>query len=438
MQPRKPTRRSVLKAIAGTAAFTTGAGVGSAENRQDTAETHPESPFDFEYRTVGDDIREAVGHLWWLLTVDRDRIDELLAKSSAGARVTRQKREAIQEVRSTYEVELERNERNERELTYHLVDSTVRPLHEEDVGVTPLDGSTDGQEATRSIAESVGDGLRREAGRSIEPEHSGEIHRSMAALAVEGTDHDHSWVIDAIEDGSTDPDQWAQKCQVCSKNWMSLGDRFDLVNVSPDVVERELRQAIRAIDDSASPHHMYAPGGEEFEVDPLLAIVLPPYISLLEVEVEGAAPRDAQVHWERATDGYTDWAEVGRAFHFMQDMSQPLHTGAIGPQVLDTRGTVHHAYKRYVEDNWVDGNNDWKDFRDRFQEGVNSPQWDGSMEAACKTIANDSSNYSEQVYETIVDNGPNNPEGWDDVVESTAHACMWFIGAYSRGAINQL
>lgn len=60
------------------------------------------------------------------------------------------------------------------------------------------------------------------------------------------------------------------------------------------------------------------------------------------------------------------------------------------------------------------------------------------MEEACKTVANDSSYYSEQVYETIVNNGPNNRDDWDDIVEHSAYSGMWFTGAYSRGAINQL
>jgi hypothetical protein len=158
------------------------------------------------------------------------------------------------------------------------------------------------------------------------------------------------------------------------------------------------------------------------------------------VEVEGAAPRDAQGHWEKANPGayFPDYIEVGRSFHFLQDMSQPLHCGAIGPQVLDTQGTVHFHYKNYILNNWQNSNNNWKDFRDRYLEGVDNPTWDGSMEQACKLLANDSSNYSEQVYETIVNDGPDSPEDWDDFVENAAHASMWIVGSYSRGAINQL
>ena len=105
---------------------------------------------------------------------------------------------------------------------------------------------------------------------------------------------------------------------------------------------------------------------------------------------------------------------------------------------MDSQGPVHRAYKEYITNNWKDSNNDWKDFRDRFQDGVDSPQWDGPMEKACEEVVKDSSKYSEQVYETIINEGPSNPDDWDDIVENAAHSCMLSIGAYSRGAINQL
>ncbi|WP_226004196.1 hypothetical protein [Natrinema salinisoli] len=439
MPSQKPSRRSVLKTIGGTAAVASAAGLGSAETRQATTETPSEPPYDFEYRTVGDDVRDAVGHLWWLLSVDRDRIDELLEKSPASTKATRRKQEAVDELRSTYEVEIERDERNERELTYHLVDPTVRPLHETETGLDTMamDESNSGKDAAESVAESVSVGLQQEAEPRIQPMHSGTIHRKMAAAAVQGTDHESA--TDTLKDESVRPDQWDQKCQVCSSDWLSLGDRFDLVNVSPDAVEEEVRKAIRDIDDSASPHHMYVPGGEEFQVDGLLSVVLPPGISLLQVEVTGAAPQDAQAHWEDATSQYyTDYYELGRAFHFLQDMSQPLHTGAIGPQVLNTQGTIHHAYKRFIDDNWENADDTSIDLVEEFNRGTESPQWEGSMEETCETLADWTSAYSEQVYETIVDNGPNNRNDWDDYVKDTAYGCMWYIGSFSRGAINQL
>lgn len=258
----------------------------------------------------------------------------------------------------------------------------------------------------------------------------------MAAAAVQGTEHESK--SGTLKDGAVDPDQWDQKCQVCSDGWLYLGDRFDIVDISLSLVEDEIRKAIRDIDDSASPHHMYVPGGEKFQADGILAAFLPIGIGLLQVEVHGAAPDDAQAHWESATSGSTDFEEVGQAFHFLQDVSHPLHTGSIGPQVLDTQGTIHFAYKQFIEDNWSSANDTSKSFSQRFSEGMNNPQWDGSMQAACETVAGDSTNYSDQVYETIVENGPNNRDDWDDFVENSAYSCMWFAGAYSRGAVNKL
>lgn len=437
MRRENYSRRNVLKAIGSTAALSSVAGLGSAESERTTTHALSEPPFDFEYRTVGDDVREVVGRLWWLLTVDHDRVDELLKKSPASADATRRKQDVVSELRSTYEVEVRQNERDERELTYHLVDPGVSPLGETEIGQDDIDSAENGRDAANAVADSASAGLEQEVEPDPEPTHSGWIHEQMALDAFNGTEHDDQAGV--VEYGVVDPDQWDQKCEICSKDWMSLGDRFDLIDISPDAVEEALRQAIRAVDDSASPHHMYVPGAEEFEATPLLSIILPPGISLLEVELEGAAPDDAQGHWDEATSGYyTNFVEIGHAYHFMQDMSQPLHTGAIGPQVLDTQGTIHHAYKDFVHNNWQDPDHTSKSFSQRFSEGMSYPLWDGSMKDACEAIASDSTNYSEQVYETIVNDGPNDPDDWDDVVENTAYSCIWFIGAYSRGGVDQL
>ena len=439
MTSDKPSRRSVLKSIGGTAVLAGVAGVGNAQRRRSDTGTgsSPESPFDFEYRTVGADVRDAVGRHWWLLTVDHDRLDELVAKSPSSEDATRKYQEVIKELRSKYEVELGQDEDNERELTYHLTDGDVQALHETSVGTEQIEASDHGKDAVSSAASSVGAGLGQEAG-SVETEHSGSIHRKMAEAAASDLDL-YDFQLDDLKDGSVDPDQWDQKCRVCSDDWLYLGDRFDWIDISPDTVEEEVREAIRDIDDSASPHHMYVPGQEEIEVSNLLAAFIPSWITFLEIEVEGAAPQDAQTHWEYATMGYyTDYTELGQSLHFLQDMSQPLHTGEIASQALETRGTVHHAYKNFIEDNWTDADDTSMDFRERFNDGASNPIWDGSMEDACEAVAGDSTNYSSQVYETIVENGANNRDDWDEFVENSAYACMWFVGAYSRGAMNQL
>lgn len=442
MRSRKPTRRSVLKAIGGTAAVASAAGVGSAETRQGMTETPSEPPFDFEYKTVGDDVRDAVGHLWWLLIVDRDRIDELLTKSPASTKETRRKQEVIDELRSTYKVELVRDEQNERELTYHLVEPTVQSLQEAKSGQATLKKASSQKEAAESAAQSVSAGLQQEAESTFEPMHGLTAHKGMAAAAVENTEYEDNK--NKLQAGSLDLDREPGKCKVCSDDWMSLGDRWDIVDISPNVVERQVRNGIQAISSRASPHHMYVPGGEQFEVDESLVPALtsvPQYlpISALEVEVTGAAPRDAQTHWENATSGNnTDFKELGYAFHLLQDTSHPLHTGAIGPQVLNTQGTIHKEYRKFVGDNWDNATDTSKALVKEFKRGASSPMWDGSMEKACKVVANESSSYSDQVYETIVNNGPNNRDAWDNIVEYSAYGSMYFAGAYSRGAINQL
>lgn len=198
---------------------------------------------------MGDDVREAVGHRWWLLTVDHDRIDELLRASPANDQETRQKQEVIKELRSTYEVELVRDERNTREFTYHLVNSDVSPVHEKEFSQDIQQESNNGGDTVDRVAESASAALEQEAESTVRPAHDGDIHEKMAVTTIEGTEHSASDSV--IKEAATDPNQWDQKCKVCSNDWLYLGDRFDLVNISPDTVENEVRKQIRDIDDSA-------------------------------------------------------------------------------------------------------------------------------------------------------------------------------------------
>ncbi|MFD1648012.1 hypothetical protein [Haloarchaeobius litoreus] len=349
---------------------------------------------------------------------------------------TRQKQEVVNELRSTYQVEVERTEQDERELTYHLAGSRVRPLHETEIGRNTLEGSNRAEEAVQSVAESVSAGLRQEAEPRVEPMHDEDIHERMAEAAVEGTDYESE--VDTVKEAAVEPDTWTQKCRVCSKDWMSLGDNFDIINISPDVVEQEIRQAIRAIDESAIPHHMYVPGGETIGVMNLLSVI-DPRIDVLEVEVTGAAPDEAQEHWFRVEDGGSeddDLTEVGRALHFMQDLSHPLHTGAIGPQVLATQGTIHDAYRYFVEDNWENAEDTQNPLIYQFNQGTENEQLAASMKTACEAVAESVAPYSEQVYETILNNGLNNRDDWAYTVEGSAIAGMWNLGAYSHGRVS--
>lgn len=60
------------------------------------------------------------------------------------------------------------------------------------------------------------------------------------------------------------------------------------------------------------------------------------------------------------------------------------------------------------------------------------------MKETCEAMADYSSNYSDHIYETIVNNGTENRDDWDTVVRNTAYNCAWYMGTYSRGSVYQL
>lgn len=134
------------------------------------------------------------------------------------------------------------------------------------MGVSALDGASNGQEAAQSVAESAGDGLRQEADSTVEPTHSPDIHGMMGEAAVKDTRFDSRYVRDDLDTAARQPDQWPNKCRVCSTDWMSWDDDLDLVDLSEDDLEALLLAAIGVVSDNASPHHMYVPGGERIEL----------------------------------------------------------------------------------------------------------------------------------------------------------------------------
>ncbi|ADQ68647.1 hypothetical protein C499_12920 [Halogeometricum borinquense DSM 11551] len=113
-------------------------------------------------------------------------------------------------------------------------------------------------------------------------------------------------------------------------------------------------------------------------------------------------------------------------------MSHPLHTGVIGLQVLYTQGLIHFTYKRFVEDNWKNANDTSTDLIEEFNRGTESPQWDGSMKETCKMELN---KYSEDIYNTTLENGTDDRDAWDDIVENGSYPCMWYAGACTRGEL---
>jgi len=472
-----PNRRTVLRRMAtGSAALGLSGGVAARSDRtqrerrnrrSDKRVDRAELEADAIVRQPGADVREAVGPMWWLLTVDRDRLDELLRETPTDARL-RTYTDALADLRAIYEVEL--SEERPDWYEYHLVDGDVDPLARRSESLLSTAGK---------VASLARRGLRQESDHTFQPEYFNSGHQDMVEAAFEYFDL-WSWEKEDLKEGVIEPDNHSvtpgEKCFNCSDEWFN----FELWNpfwdsVSTDdlsaeqlrIIERVeqgdfsvldipgkgtledwLIEQITDINDSAAPHHMYL--DEEIELGPI------PIAGLLwVVEVSGAAHIEAQYHVDEADRSWGVYErELGRALHYLQDCSLPMHAGAVIEQTgltdidwefplpdPNSKGAEHSAHEYYVQNNWESDEADdvfgW--FKLYFDSYDDRAKWEGSAEETVIEMATTAGQYADQVLEEIIAKGIDNKDDWEySVVESPTKLCVDDAGKYTRGMMDQL
>lgn len=421
MQDKDTKRRNVLKSVGAGAAL---AGLPSVVTAAGSQRDDDGIPFpDANYTAVGDDVREAVDHQWWLLTMSQRRIEELLQKSSAGTNDVSTYSDRVTSFRDTYAVE--QSEVTSTKLgtrhTYHLVDDRVTTTSEKqrvEVG---------------EVANAVVDGFRSE-GDSVSTEWFGGEHRDMSEAVFDEIDID-SWEKDDLKPASAAPDTFG--CKDCSVDWIP-------VPIS-DSVENAIQLGLKSLGDGNEarhpPFHFYA-ANVQINIGPA-SVNVPDF---------GGAPGEAAAMVDRANNSYGSQkaTELGWAAHYLQDMSVPLHTGAIMAQVnpepkwydplnLNPRRDLHKAYENYVSDNLQNASNLVGYPYSNDYSYSNTYSINGVADA-CQQLANISAEYSTGVLDGVMQGGKNNPGKWNnygtDVFDIT-HNCMDKAGDYLKSFLQQ-
>jgi len=427
MPENNTSRRTVLKSIAaGSAAASVSAlgtvGTVSADDHRIEAE-EDELPYpDVDYKTVGDDVWEALGPQYWLATIDRDRIGELLELSPVGSEEARLRAEMVDEVRATYEIE---QERDGNELTYRLVDGSVDPLGKER------------RAALSKVAGSAFDGLAAESENDVEPQWNPGDHERQVRSAAEDFDI-FSYKVDDIAEAAREPDDFG--CEDCSADWLPGAGYV------PGFLKDALENAIDDLDPDKKqpPYQFYWPD--------------PPSLDIWQWEIGpsafGGAPQEGQYMMDNAADTYNSREYIGYAVHYLQDMGVPLHTGAIWEQVnpspdgcgvtgcdqyLDPRFQLHYGYEGFIYDNFPE--DEEASYLDKsFEESFDSasfPYYIDSVEAECKDLANTTTQYSTSIFEELMAHGTDYPSLWDDTVYQQTHNCLQSTGGYVRGLLDE-
>lgn len=418
-------RRNVLKTIGAGAALTgmsTVTGAVSDDRRVDPEDVELPYP-DTKYVTVGDDVYDAVNHHWWLLTLDRDRIDELLRKAPVASDDVQTHSDRIDSLRSTYTVEQSEvtSTRAGEEHTYHLTDRRVSSL------------SHDRQVEVAETAGAVLDGFAAEGdSQDVSTNWYAKTHRKQAAYVLDEFNITNSYR-DTLRSNTDDPDQFG--CKSCQVDWLPVP--------IPDYVEDAIGAAVRGLgNDSEAKHppfHFYL--GD------------PPSVTIAGYEISapkfGGAPSEAQYFVQQANNAYTASEKarnLGYAAHYLQDMSVPFHSGAVWEQLnysptytdptnFDPRRDIHYAYEEEINENLEDAVYYVGDpFVDDFKSGY--PYYVSDVAQGCKDLSTFAGKYGPDIFESVLNGGKDSPWEWNDngrnVFEKT-HNCMSEAGNYLRG-----
>lgn len=426
MADQHHSRRNALKLIgAGTTLAGTSAVAGAVSDDRRIDPSEAELPYpDTEYMTVGDDVKAAVGGKWWLLTLDRDRIDELLQKSTVGTDAVTTYSDRVTTLRDTYtveETEVDSTRAGQRH-TYHLTNDRV--------------GSMDKEQKTEiaEVANAVFDGLDAEAdaadkSRDVSGDWYAKMHRKQAEYILDEFDITYN---NTLRKNTDDPDQFG--CKDCSVNWLPVP--------LPNRVTGAIESALKALgDDSEAKHppfHFYL--GEPPTFDLVIDTFTPPKF--------GGAPGEANYMVQEATNTYNSRkAEyLGYASHYLQDMSVPFHSGAVlaqlnySPTLFDPlnfnpRRDIHYAYEDEINNNIESAPYYVGDaFKEDFKTGY--PYFVSGVADACKEMSSFAGEYGDSIFNAVLNGGKNKPWNWDDggrsVFEQT-HNCMSEVGGYMRG-----
>ncbi|WP_237076782.1 phospholipase C/P1 nuclease family protein [Natrialba magadii] len=422
----RKSRRKVLKAITAGSTLGVASGVGAAMGSAQKKTVNPseaEPPYpDVEYKTVGEDVWEAVGPQYWLLTIDRSRLDELLKVSPGGDELTQDHAETIDEIRDYYEIE---QLRRGNELIYTLSDQDIEPANK------------DRRSDFQSVAGTVLDGLAAESDSgdpsvTWEPDHHEDMtHPALADFEIAIGRRDD------IAESTPQPDEFG--CEECSFDWLPGTGFLD------DFLVDAIAAAVNMHSDAHThePYHFYWPD--------------PPSIDLYLWEIGpsafGGAPGEAQYMMDQAYDSSfsTRRDYLGYALHYVQDMGVPLHTGAVWQQLnpdpqgcstsgcdqyFDPKFDLHFDYEEWAADNFEDA--DWY-LDEPFEESFNDsfPYHIPSVEEACKDLAEYTTQYATTVFEELLTTGSDNPSLWDSKIYELTHNCMYETGGYTRGLITQ-
>ncbi len=407
-------RRRLLKATTGVCLGVAAGTAGQVAAADEGETVEGELPYPDRGTMRVDDSVRGITPYYYLLTVGKDRLLELVDASDEPDRRKDDVRAFLKDAWRTYPVT---RRRDGNDTVFSLAANRARGTADDDE-----------DEAFTAAARAVRRGYASESD-DVSAQWNGSNHLDMSEKTCDMFDM-YDYQVEDVASHSDDPDD--EPCDGCS------ADVFPGSWAMPNWVKDKIEQGL----DEFAHHygHYYDPNYYSYEMSGVS----------IEFNGIGAAPWYCEHEMDLAqqNDYYIRREHLGRALHYVQDVSVPLHSGMgieqanlglhcdwDGCAVIDPYTDEHYGYENYVSRNLTSG----KEFLDDY-DGIYV--YNSDPVSVVQNCAEKSNDYSYEVFHLMLDNGTN-PADWssssdrNDLDELTANCLAWGHG-YAHALVNQL
>lgn len=413
--PSNPGRRTVLKATSGALA---GIGLSGMVSASDDAENRVEGevPYPDHSKLLVDDSLTSLTTQYDLLTLNENRLQELVGKAGMREESEREARDALKDLWKKYPV---RKARDGDDFVFTLAKDRAK-------------GRVSKQETDQFTAagKAVARGFAKESDgrKEIGTQWYGSTHKDMTQFTLENHFDLYDFREEDIVEASPQPDTDPCDCSPPVFDWSDMPDWI------ADAIKKGLNEFAHHYG------HYYDP--DAYTVDLCCGITI-------EFGGLGGAPEFCEYEMGKAKDTTysTKREHLGRALHYVQDVSVPLHSGMgleqmnfeldcdwDGCEVIDPYYDLHYSYEQWVRDNFTSGEN-LVDEYDRML------AWNSDPSDCVYQVADSGSSYSYEVFHLVKENGTDienwNSSPYNDLVEATSNP-LAHAGGYTHALIDQI